>query len=323
MALSDKQQTAFNELMGRLAPHLQPDTMTTLQTSFGGSEEAVRLLAEETMMKADYSRQVQATVAERQAAQARQAELAAAQASVAELTTRVQEYDAYLRTNFIERSQFEGLKVERDALNTQLEKVKTDYDLDLPIPGATTMSTQPADNHNGNNSNGAKPPFNYVTDAQLGAATSQLMAVATMTPALIAAISVEHQKLFGEPLADPVSLVKAALAEGRDLETVWTETYKVADKRAELQTQAFNQQVEAKVQEELAKRQSQSVFGGALPLTRMAPSPLLQDINLPPEQRSVTAAPMFRTGTAAASATAAYISGKYRGEKFDLLNGSN
>ena len=115
-------------------------------------------------------------------------------------------------------------------------------------------------------------------------------------------LSAKHQGYFGKPLDDE-QLIDRAVASGRTIEQEWEETYKVADRRAEIalaQQEAHDQKVR---EEERAKVLSEL----KLPETRtgVPTSPVLHDLMKPAETQADT-----RSGIQAA--LEAYGAGTYR-----------
>lgn len=116
-------------------------------------------------------------------------------------------------------------------------------------------------------------------------------------------LAAQHQKLFGEPLEDE-GLIDRAIAANRTLDQEWEDKYKVADKRAELATQA-QEAHDAKIREE---ERTKILSELKLPEIRdgISRSPVLADF----QQKPVVADVDKQTGIQAA--LEAYSKGTYR-----------
>lgn len=116
------------------------------------------------------------------------------------------------------------------------------------------------------------------------------------------ALSARHQTLFGKPLEDE-DLIDRAIKAGRNVEQEWEETYKVADKRAEL-AKAEQEAHDTRVREEERARVLSEL---KLPDQRPgAPtSPVLNEFYKPRQEADDT-----KSGLQAALES--FSSGKYR-----------
>lgn len=152
-------------------------------------------------------------------------------------------------------------KYERDvaALRSQIEAEGLQPSVSQPVKTNGTATTT---NVNGN--------VQYMTKQQFDSE----LAKAAMYPALVAQVVEQHRQLFGSA-PDMPKITDIALRTGRSLSDVWRETYKVADKEAELQQAAIQKQIEEGVNARLVQLQSdgamaQQNFSGRQP----EPSPI-------------------------------------------------
>lgn len=326
--MSEKRQQEFQNLMTRLSSHLTPEQAQKINEVFTASPNAALALAEETMAKADYTRNIQEV-------QQQRLQLQQEQARVTELAEKVSQYDNYIQSNSIPRDQYESLMAERNAFASQIEQIKSTYpdmewDVETPSkPNGGTMTNQQLQNQTPGVTNPPANPIKPVSELQFNQQIQQVVAMTALTPAAINDLSVKHQQLFGTHLPNATELVNRALAEGKDINQIWSEEYKVPERMAQLEEERFNITVQAKVDEELAKRISQGIIAGNNTIGHDYQSPFLQQRMLPPDQRTgVNGAPDPNrianqgtgVGTAATNAAAAYLSGKYKGEKFSLLS---
>lgn len=328
--MADRRQDEYTALMGRISSHLPAEKLEQLKGIFAESPEAALLLGEETLAKSDYTRSIQ---------QVRQQELALAaeRQQVAQLGNKVNEYDEYLRATAVSREDYERLSNERNQFQFQLDHLKANYpELGDQLSLVGTTSNVGA-NMNTNNNGGvpastARPenPIRSVSELDYRQTTNNLTALAALSPATQMDLAVKHQSIFGQPMANMTELVTESMQTGRTLEDVWMEKHNVASKIQELETQRFNQTVETKVNEELAKRIGVNVVSGNAGVNNNGLlSPFLKGMDVPVEQRQgPNGAPDpgrmanqgTGQGTAAQNATAAYLSGKYRDTKFDILS---
>lgn len=328
--MADKRQEQFDALLGRISSHLPAEKLEQLKGIFTEAPEAALLLGEEAMAKSDYTRNIQQVREQQQ-------QLAAERTQVAQLGNKVNEYDEYLRNNSVTREQYEQLMTERNQYQAQFDHLKATYpELGDQLSLAGTTIVNPANNggHMPNNQNGAaQPPANpirNVSELQYQQSTQQLTALAALSPATQLDLAAKHQALFGQPMTNMTELVTESMQTGRTLEDVWMEKHNVASRIQKLEAERFDQTVKAKVDEELAKRIGASVVSGnAGGANSQFISPFLKGMELPPEQRQGPTGAPDQTrianqgtgvGTSAQQAAAAYASGKYKNEKFDLLS---
>lgn len=333
--MSDKRQQGFDSLMERLSTHLSQEQANQIRSVFAAAPDAMNQLGEEVLAKSAYTREAQQLAAQRQ-------QLLQEQQSLADLAAKVTAYDEYLRTNHVTAEQFAQLKAERDNYQSQFEQLKQTYpELADTLPatqfGAPTSTTQPQhqgavmnNNPNSNsNPNANQSPLATlgVTSAQWQADKQNLAAMALLAPATQLDIAARHQTLFGTPIPNMTALVQESAASGKPLEEVWQQSYNVPAKLAELEAAKLSAEVDRRVQDELAKRLGGAVINGT-PTQQHSGSPFLTGFTAPysPEAPQANAPDMARIanqgtghGTAAQRATEAVLSGKYKGERFELL----
>lgn len=328
--MSEKRQQEFDALMGRISSHLTPEQQEQIRGVFTASPNAAYALAEETMAKSDYTRNIQEVNAQRQ-------ELSSQQAAVAELSQKVSDYDTYMQQNYLPRADYEKVLAERNQFQATLDGLKAanpDVDFSMfentPNGGQQQMNNQQQPQ---NHQQLPVPPVNpirNITEPQFQQFAQQTVALAALAPATQIDIANRHQALFGTPITDLRGLVNEAMTTGRDLQELWAEKYNVSAKEAEIQKQVIENEIESRVNAEVAKRVSQGIISGAAGvIADQHRSPFLQGLNVPLEQRQgVTGAPNLDRianqgsgrGEAAMRATEAYTSGKYANEKFSLIS---
>jgi hypothetical protein len=335
--MADKRQEQFESLMTRLGSLMPADAVAQLKTSFEAAPEAALMLGEGFLAKEDYGRVIREASANRDA-------LAQERAQVADLAKKVNDYDQHLQSAYLPRDQFEQVTQERNLLQAQLDQLKTAYpqvveDLGLtPIGGNSQMNNQQQNqNGNGNGQHSAPPapvqsPIRNVSEPFFNQQMQQAQALAVLTPAALHDLSVKHQQLFGsdKPLTNMTALVNQSLEQGKTLEQVWAETYDVPAQITKLENDRIEQLVQQRTESEVAKRIGQAVVGGATGLGQngQVGSLFLRDQGQPMESRQLTGAPdmtrIANQGSGHSStvqkATEAYLSGKYKDAKFDILS---
>lgn len=193
----------------------------------------------------------------------------------------------------------------------------------LPNGGqvATPQTQQPVQN-----------PIRNVTELQWNTDKQQLAALSILSPAAQHDLAVRHQKLYGTPLENMTEIVQESANTGQPLEQVWAAKYNVTERLQQLENERIESTVSQRVDAELAKRMSAGIIGGTTGVNaNQMQSPFLQRMPAPVEgqaaQPSVTGAPDLTRianqgsgqGTAATRAAEAYLSGKYKNERFDIL----
>lgn len=334
--MSDKRQQGFDSLMERLSTHLSPEQVTQIRGVFAEAPDAMNLVGEEVLAKSAYTREAQQLATQRQ-------QLLHEQQNLADLAVKVTAYDEYLRTNHVTADQFAQLKAERDSYQSQIEQLKREYpELAEALPatqfGAPTsqppqtqgaaMNNNPNNPNNFNTQAPTLPPSLGVTSAQWNADKQNLAAMALLAPATQLDIAARHQMLFGTPIPNMTALVQESAASGKPLEEVWQQSYNVSAKLAEIEAAKMNAEVDRRVQDELAKRLGGAVLNGTPTIQQGGGSPFLNGFTAPftPDAPNANAPDPTRIanqgtgyGTAAQRATEAVLSGKYKGERFDLL----
>jgi len=348
--MPDKRQEQFDALMGRISSHLPPEGVEQIKSVFAAAPQAALQLGEEVLAKSDYTRRVQeVALTEQQLAQERTA--------LTELSTKVSQYDAYLQQNYLPRDQYEAVVAERNRFATQFEQLTSQYPTlmeELGLPTGTQHSQSQNQNQNQgdqqvnnqfqNPNPGVQPtppaapstptnPIQHVTQLAWNQEKQSLSALAMLSPAIQHDLAVRHQQLFGAPLANLTEIVNEAGSSGRSLEDIWAEKYNVAARQQQLAAEQLEATVAERVNTELAKRTSaMAINGGGIPNNGLLSPFLTGNANIPQDQlaspgNGIGGAPdMTRIanqgsgrGTAAQAATAAYLSGKYANEKFDII----
>lgn len=344
--MADKRQEQFDSLMARLEAKMPPEAAAQVKAAFAIAPEAALELGEGFLAKEDYGRHIR-EVTEKERL------LAEEQNRVVELAKQVSGYEAQLRTSFMPRDQYDAAVAERNRLQQQLDQLSTEYPTLVQELGLTpaTTPTGTGDNNNmfthnnsGNNQNqnqnqspanpAAQPvaPIRNITAPEWDQDKRNLAALAILSPAEQHDLAVRHQQVFGTQLPNMKELVNAAASTGRSLEDVWAEKYDVAAQLQKLEQERFEKTVQERTDQEVAKRLGASVVNGGtgIPNNHNVMSPFLQRIQPgqdPAQVQGVAGAPdMTRIanqgtgqGAAANAATQAYLSGKYRNEKFDIL----
>ncbi len=329
--MPDKREQEFENLMSRLSGHMTPEQQAQVRQAFSQSPAALHLLGEEVLAKQDYHRLIQQTQAESQS-------LAREKAELAELATKVQEYETYLNSQALPRDQYEQLKQERDLLASKVAQLSTQYpalaeDLTLEPSSTPNGGNQIMPNQqNGGRQESVAPPQNPIQPVnQLKYQQDQqnMAALAMLTPAAVNDLAVKHQQLFGTPLGNMTELIQEATSTGRSMEELWAEKYKVADRLQALDAERVENEVQARVKAELAKQLSAAALNGSPGINPGADqirSPFLNTLQPPVEGRPAFSPDATRIanqgtgqGEAARRATEAFISGKYKNERFDLL----
>lgn len=106
-----------------------------------------------------------------------------------------------------------------------------------------------------------------------------------LLPAQIADLQVEHQTLFGKPLANSTELVQKAMAAQKPIRQVWEEDFKVADRRKEIAEAEIQQRIDAGVQAKLTQLRSEGQIPQQTALPQSARSPVLAEFSPQPTAR--------------------------------------
>lgn len=330
--MPDKRQEQFDLLMGRISSHLPPEKVEQLKGIFTEAPEAALQLGEEVLAKSDYTRSIQQVQQDRQQLQQEKEQLTA-------LSTKVNEYDQYLQQNYLPREDYEKVLAERNQFQSRFDQLSQSYpslleELELtPSKGETTiMPNQPAQPGGVASVVPPQNPIRNVTELQFNQANQNLAALSILSPAAQHDLAVRHQKLYGQPLENMTEIVQETASTGKSLEEVWASKYNVAEQLKKLENERIEQLVSERVNAEVSAKISASVAGGAIGIPNNGTlSPFLQ--RLSNEQASapgngVVGAPDPNRianqgtgqGTAAQNATAAYLSGKYKDERFSLIS---
>lgn len=331
--MPDKRQEQFDSLMTRLGSLMPAEAVTQLKTTFEAAPEAALMLGEGFLAKEDYGRVIREASANRDA-------LASERQQVADLAKKVNDYDQHLQSAYLPRDQYEQVTNERNQLQAQLDQLKTAYpqvveDLGLTPTGGNNKVNTNQNNNGGNHPNPPAPvasPIRNVSEPYFNQQMQQNQALAVLTPAVVNDLNVKHQRLFGvdKPIDNMVALVQQSLTENKTLEQVWAETYDVPAQITKLENDRIEQLVQQRTESEVAKRIGQAVVGGATGLGQngQVGSLFLRDQGQPMDQRQLTGAPSMERianqgsghSSTVQKATEAYLSGKYKDARFDILS---
>lgn len=255
---------------------LSDENLEAIKTAL--TPESVEFIGSSVLRQDDYSRLANA-------AKAKEKEVETFQASLAEWKSDAEkEYfamQARERVAQAEVARLKSLAISYDVPESELGKVQTVTDPTAATPPAAQIDTS---------------KFMDRQEAQ------EALMNALKVQNKLMSLAAKHQGLFNKPLDDE-AIVDRAIASGRTIEQEWEESYKVADRRAEiagLQQEAHDQKIR---EEERAKLLSEL----KLPETRtgVPTSPVLHDLMKPVESRTET-----QSGIQAA--LEAYGAGKYR-----------
>ena len=144
---------------------------------------------------------------------------------------------------------------EQARVNREVEAIRQQHERDvaalrtqLEAEGLQPSVAQPAKpNGSATHANGNGPK--YLTKEDLAAELSR----AAMFPALVSQVVEQHRRLFND-VPDMQKVTETALRTGRTLVDTWRETYKVADKEAELHAADIKKQIDEGVAAEMSKR---------------------------------------------------------------------
>lgn len=268
---------------------LTTEELGTLETALG-KEKVLKRIEEGQLRQADYSRAMNALTEKEKATLDLHDQL------VAWRDEALQKINA---SNLTARQEREA----RAVIEAKLKHAAEVHGLDLASLGVDNAA---APNHNaaGNNAGatgttGATPA--YVKEEDWKKEVGAMRATFPMLPALLHDLSVEHQVLFGKPLANAGALVQQALEKGKPLREVWEEQNKVAERRTEIKEQEIQARITAAVQAREAEVRS--------------------ELNLPPAPRADARSPVLaefkppvsdkRELSAVDAAVAAYNEHKY------------
>lgn len=325
--MADKRQEQFDALMGRISSHLPAEKVEQLRGIFSETPEAALQLGEEVLAKSDYTRSIQQVQAQRQ-------ELETERANLAALANKVNEYESYLANNSVTRAEYDQLMAEKATYQQQLDHLKRENpELEFSLAGTTTQGGQQQmiTNNGGTQNPPQKPenPIKSVSELHFNQQMNQAVALAALSPAAQLDLAAKHQQLFpNQPLSNMTALVQESMATGKSLEEVWSEQYKVPERIEALNKERFEQEVSQRVEAEIVKRVGAGIVSGNIGgNTDAYNSPFLQQLQVPIEQRRGPAGapdPIrianqgTGQGSAAQAATAAFLSGKYKGERVEL-----
>lgn len=241
---------------------LKDEELGQLKTALGGNEKVLKRLEEGQLRQADYSRAMNALTEKERATLDLQQQLVA---------WRDEALEKINAANLTAREEREA----RAVIEAKLKHAAQVHGIDLASLGVEAGAT-PKPNAAGNNAGatgtaGATPA--YVTEDEWKKEVGAMRATFPMLPALLHDLSVEHQALFGKPLANAGALVQQALEKGRSLREVWEAENKVVERRAEIKEQEIQARVDAAVQAHDAKVRS--------------------ELNLPPPPRTDARSPVL------------------------------
>ena len=207
-----------------------PEERTALETAFG-KDAVAEQLNRAWMAPPDYNRKMD--------------EL---KAKEVQLTQETQSYAATL--NQWRENEQARVNREVEAIRQQHERDVAALRTQLEAEGLQPSVAQPAKpNGSAPHANGNGPK--YLTKEDLAAELSR----AAMFPALVSQVVEQHRRLFND-VPDMQKVTETALRTGRTLVDTWRETYKVADKEAELHNAEIAKKIEDGVAERLAKLQA-------------------------------------------------------------------
>jgi len=180
-------------------------------------------------------------------------------------------------------SQIQNELAQARAEQARIVQVAKSFGLDENDLGA---SVAPFTTPPGTPSEPAKPAFDLEALGQkflTQERADEMGAMYTLLPAEINDIVAEHQELFGKSPKGMRQVVERAIKEQRSVRDVYEEEFKVADRRAELESQAREAEIKRRVEEELTNWRTQNPEA-SIPRPSSQRSPLLAD-------RSVTEIP--------------------------------
>lgn len=138
----------------------------------------------------------------------------------------------------------------------------TDEDLGAPVNPRTAPVGTPSPQDPPVN----KPTAEFSIDSVLqNQQFQELTTMHTLLPAEINDITAEHVELFGTQPKGMRQIVERAMQERRPVREIWAETFEVADKKAELDKQRVESEIQRRVEEERVKMRSEFLSGAPLP----------------------------------------------------------
>jgi parvulin-like peptidyl-prolyl isomerase len=232
-----------------------PEERTALENAFG-KDAVAEQLNRAWMAPPDYNRKMDELKVERQ-----------------RLEQETQQYAATLN---------QWRDGEQARVNREVEAIRAQHERDVAAlraqveaEGLTPSVAQPVKPNGSATPNGNGQP-KYLTKADLDSE----LARAAMYPALITQVVERHRKLFND-VPDMEKVTDTALRTGRTIIDTWRDTYKVADREAELHNAEIQKKIEDGVSERLAKLQADGAMNAQNFTGRQSdPSPIRQMIAL-------------------------------------------
>jgi hypothetical protein len=190
--------------------------------------------------------------------------------SKTQLSTKMQEIQGYEQSLATWRGQTEAqvaqVQAELNKARAEAARIRqvaysynlTDEDLGAAVaPNTTPVGVDP--NQPGMTDH---PPKSFsIEDVLKDTQFQELTTMHTLLPAELNDIVAEHVDLFGKQPKGMRQIVERAMAERRPVREIWEAEFDVADKRKELETQAFESEVARRVEEERVKLRTELLTG--------------------------------------------------------------
>lgn len=191
------------------------------------------------------------------------------------------------------------VKTLQTTYSIEEDDVKDIFDGSTPTPTPTPTP------------NNAEPDPRYVTTEALQKEVDAIKNY-PLIPAVIANITTQHRKLFGNDL-DAEDLVNGAIKEKKTMQQYWRDKYEVGKKEDELREADIQKRIQQGREEERTKILSE-MSNPAAPRSGPQPSPIL-DAFKPKEPPTSGAPTAVDSARGYRSAVAAWREHKYAGEK--------
>jgi hypothetical protein len=222
---------------------LAPEVKASLKAEIG-KEEVVKALKDQVMMRSDYSRAMDEARAQAEALNREKEEALAQAEAIIQANTKWREENekvveqALRRAQAAEQQKLRLVQSLRDDYGATDDYLKTLVSDDTPPP---PTPSQPG----------------KTDDALKREDIDKLITDGIRLQAVLHNLNREHRQLFGDDIPDLEALINHAAQNKLDVKTAWEQLHKVADKRQELSQADLKRRIDAAVQEEKVKWESE------------------------------------------------------------------
>lgn len=340
-ALTAEKQKEFDNWLAGMEGKVDPATIAKVRDLY--ADPALQdYTATTAMAMSDFGRRGMRLNQELQNNEQLRVKLEENLARVRDYDQRLKEWEDYMDGNSVSRQEYEEaqsqVKLLTDYRNQVVRQLK---DLELadlvdvpdPLAGQPGQPGQPAPasadpahnpasnggrrmqtNNNNNNQNPApaeSPRGRYISEMDLNKAVVEGTVGSVLGTAQLFELQNEYQQLTGKPLENVSGMVQEALKAGRPMMDYIREKLEFDKLRSEKSEKDLEAKIQARVQEELAKRQSEEKlpFGNRQAGQNLLSNTLRED----PVAKGRPVQP-GRPGEGARRATEKYLQGTYRGD---------